>query len=154
MTDKLKKFKAVRQEIADNLDIMASDLENADLEGLEYAIADIKRKSENLREGVFRVFVLGDVKRGKSTVINALIGEDLLPRDVNACTRLLTVLRYGAEKKVTIHYKDDTSAREIDFDTFKRDYTVDINEAKNLDNSNSLAFPDIKYAVVEYPLPL
>ena len=154
MTNKLEKFKAVRQEIADNLDIMASDLENANLEGLEYAIADIKRKSENLREGVFRVFVLGDVKRGKSTVINALIGEDLLPRDVNACTGLLTVLRYATEKKVTIHYKDDTSAREIDFDTFKRDYTVDIDEAKSLDDSNSLAFPNIKYAVVEYPLPL
>ncbi|VEP16135.1 Bacterial dynamin-like protein [Hyella patelloides LEGE 07179] len=153
-SDNLEQVTQIRQEIANDLDIIADNLETADLEGLEYAIADIKQKSHNLRDGVFRIFVLGDVKRGKSTVINALIGEDLLPRDVNACTGLITVLRYGAEKKITIYFKDDTPPEEIDFDTFRQDYTVSVDEAKKLDSSDSLAFPNVQYAVVEYPLAL
>ncbi len=31
------------------------------------------------------------MKRGKSTFINALLGEKLLPSDVNPCTALLTM---------------------------------------------------------------
>jgi len=34
--------------------------------------------------------VLGDMKRGKSTFLNAILGEDLLPRNVTACTALVT----------------------------------------------------------------
>ena len=150
----LQQVAQVRKNIANNLDNLANTLESTDIDGLISAIADIKKKSKNLQEGVFRIFVLGDVKRGKSTVINALIGEDLLPRDVNACTGVLTVLRYGAEKKVTVYYQDDTPPEEIDFTTFKEDYTITVDEAKNLDSADSLAFPNVKYAVVEYPLDL
>ena len=67
--------------------------------GLGQTIEDMDTASQNLRRGVFRLLVLGDMKRGKSTFLNALIGENLLPSDVNPCTALLTVLRYGPEKK-------------------------------------------------------
>ena len=150
----LQQTAKIRTDLANNLDSMATLLEKSSLPGLQYAIADLQKQSQSLREGVFRIFVLGDVKRGKSTVINALIGEDLLPRDVNACTGVITVLRYGAAKKVTIHYQDDTPAEEIDFATFEADYTITVDEAKNLEANDSLAFPNVKYAVVEYPLAL
>lgn len=60
---------------------------------LEREIEDARRASQNLRQGSFRLLVLGDMKRGKSTFLNALIGENLLPSDVNPCTALLTILR-------------------------------------------------------------
>ncbi|MCL1471913.1 dynamin family protein [Argonema antarcticum] len=158
----LEKVAEVRAEVSTSLGRMAQTIEQAESQGkqtsgglgLEREIEDIKIASKNLSKGVFRLMVLGDMKRGKSTFLNALIGENLLPSDVNPCTALLTVLRYGLEKKVTVHFKDGKSPKQLDFKSFKQDYTIDPAEAKRLEQEKKQAFPDVDYAVVEYPLPL
>jgi GTPase SAR1 family protein len=122
--------------------------------GLAKDIEDIDLARKNIQKGVFRLLVLGDMKRGKSTFLNALIGENLLPSDVNPCTAVLTVLRYGMEKKVTVYFKGNKPAKQIDFATFKQEYTIDPDDAKQLEEEKKLAFPDVEYAIVEYPLPL
>ncbi|NER80399.1 MAG: dynamin [Leptolyngbya sp. SIO1D8] len=122
--------------------------------GLEREIEDITLAGQNLDQGVFRLLVLGDMKRGKSTFLNALIGENLLPSDVNPCTALLTVLRYGPEKLVEIHFKDDRPPEVIDFAVFKERYTIVPQEAKQLEARQEDAFPTVSHAVVAYPLPL
>ena len=94
------------------------------------------------------------MKRGKSTFLNALIGENLLPSDVNPCTALLTILRYGPQKQITVHFLDDTEPETLDFATFKQRYTIDPAEAKTLEDNQELAFPNVSHAVAEYPLPL
>jgi GTPase SAR1 family protein len=121
--------------------------------GLGQTVEDMENAAKNLRQGVFRLLVLGDMKRGKSTFLNALIGENLLPSDVNPCTALLTILRYGAKKQITVHFTDG-SAETIDFATFKQRYTIDPSEAKQLESNQELAFPNVSHAVAEYPLPL
>ncbi len=158
----LERVSVVRREIADRLSNIATAIERSELAGaeasgklgLETDNADINLASKNLRQGVFRLLVLGDMKRGKSTFLNALIGENLLPSDVNPCTALLTILRYGSEKKVTVYFNDGKSPKQLDFKSFKHDYTIDPAEAKRLESEKKPAFPDIDCAVVEYPLPL
>ena len=158
----LEEFARVRVEVAESLSAIASNLAEAELEGksksgkleLEREIEDIQKNSYNLRSGVFRLLVLGDMKRGKSTFLNALIGERLLPSDVNPCTAILTVLRYGEKKKVTVYFNDNTEPEQIDFKSFKTRYTIDPTEAKRLEENSQLAFPNVDYAVVEYPLSL
>ncbi|BAU08680.1 dynamin family protein [Fischerella sp. NIES-3754] len=152
----------VRSQVAISLEQIAETIDKAELAGdtasgklsLERDIEDIKVASKNLRQGVFRLLVLGDMKRGKSTLLNALIGEKVLPSDVNPCTALLTVLRYGAEKKVTVYFNDGKSPQNLDFDAFKHKYTIDPAEAKKLEQEKKQAFPDVSHAVVEYPLAL
>ncbi len=158
----LERFARVRGEVAGHLGAIAQTLELAESENekqsgrleLDRDIEDLKKTSKSLREGVFRLLVLGDMKRGKSTFLNALIGEKLLPSDVNPCTALLTILRYGKEKTVTVHFNDDTPPEKIDFKSFKHRYTIDPTEAKQLQQQQKLAFPNVDYAVVEYPLNL
>jgi len=158
----LERVAAVRREIAEILSNIATAINQSELAaaaasgklGLETDSADIKLASNNLRQGVFRLLVLGDMKRGKSTFLNALIGENLLPSDVNPCTALLTILRYGSEKKVTVYFNDGKSPKQLDFKSFKQNYTIDPAEAKRLEAEKKPAFPDIDCAVVEYPLPL
>ncbi len=160
--DDLGKVVQVRSEVSQSLDKIVETIDKAEKSAeensgklsLERDIEDIKVASKNLREGVFRLLVLGDMKRGKSTFLNALIGERLLPSDVNPCTAVLTVLRYGAEKTVTVHFNDDKSPQQLDFDSFKHKYTIDPAEAKRLEAEKKPAFPDVSHAVVEYPLPL
>jgi GTPase SAR1 family protein len=122
--------------------------------GLEQEIADLNTVSENLRQGVFRLLVLGDMKRGKSTLLNAVIGEKILPTGVNPCTAVLTIVRYGDNKQVTIHFNDEKPPESMDFDTFKQRYTIPPDEAKKLEEEGKEAFPDVEYAVIEYPLEL
>lgn len=45
--------------------------------------------------GPLRVAIAGRVKAGKSTLLNALVGERLAPTDAGECTRLVTVYREG-----------------------------------------------------------
>ncbi len=158
----LDRVAQARSQVSNSLSVIAQTLEQAELEGekqsgkleLHRDIEDITKASQALRNGVFRLLVLGDMKRGKSTFLNALIGENLLPSDVNPCTAILTILRYGLEKKVTIHFNNGNNPEHIDFKTFKQRYTIDPSEAKELEQQKKLAFPEVSHAVVEYPLPL
>jgi hypothetical protein len=151
-----------RQYVATALSAIADTIALAETVGsessgkleLESPIADVRATSTALAQGIFRLVVLGDMKRGKSTFLNALLGENLLPSDVNPCTALLTVLKYGPEKRVTIHFNDGKAPDQIDFQAFKQQYVIDPEEAKQLEAQQELAFPDVSYAVVEYPLPL
>lgn len=158
----LDRVARVRHQIAHHLDKVSTALSRAEVESsqasgkleLNREIEDLNLASQNLRQGVFRLLVLGDLKRGKSTLLNALISENLLPSDVSPCTALLTVLRYGPEKQVTVYFKGDRPPERLDFASFKQKYTIDPSEAKQLEESKQLAFPQVSHAVVEYPLPL
>lgn len=122
--------------------------------GLSQQIQQVKTVESALQQGTFRLLLLGDMKRGKSTFLNAVLGENLLPSDVNPCTAVLTFVRYGETPQVTIHFKGDRAPEAIDFSTFKAQYTIDPEEAKRLDEQQEMAFPDVSHAVVECPLPL
>ena len=160
--ENLDRFSQTRWDIADRLSHIANTIERGEEAGetrsgkfeLDTEIADCKTASENLKNGVFRLLVLGDLKRGKSTLLNALLGDKLLPSDVNPCTAILTILRYGTEKQVTLFFKNDRPPQKLDIKTFAREYTIDPDEAKTLAARNQLAFPEVDYAAIEYPLPL
>jgi hypothetical protein len=64
--------------------------------------AEAKAIRERL-EGPLRVAIAGRVKAGKSTLLNALVGERLAPTDAGECTRIVTWYRKGAGYGVTAH---------------------------------------------------
>ncbi|QMW01507.1 dynamin family protein [Spirosoma foliorum] len=139
--------------------IDASEVESAKASGsleLGSISQDLLTISDSLKKGVFRLLVLGDMKRGKSTFLNALLGEDLLPRDVNPCTAVLTTLRYSDEGKegVTIYFNDGKSPQVLSFSDFKSTYTIPIDEASRFAEENREAFPDVEQAVIYTSLPL
>jgi hypothetical protein len=49
-----------------------------------------------------RVALVGRVKAGKSTLLNALVGERLAPTDAGECTRVVTLYRHGAVPRVEL----------------------------------------------------
>ncbi|WP_295837992.1 dynamin family protein [uncultured Microbacterium sp.] len=58
-----------------------------------------------LREPL-RLAVAGIVKAGKSTLLNALIGERIAPTDAGECTRTITWYRYGSTARVDLRMHD------------------------------------------------
>jgi GTPase SAR1 family protein len=68
------------------------------------ALADLVSR---LDEGRFHLAILGQFKRGKSTFVNALLGEGLLPAAIVPLTALPTFLRGGARREATVFFEDD-----------------------------------------------
>ena len=53
-----------------------------------------------------RIAIAGMVKAGKSTLLNAIIGEEIAPTDTGECTRIVTWYRYGHTPRITLHPRD------------------------------------------------
>ena len=73
------------------------------LEGSPYQ-ADLEAISDRLN-GPLRVAIAGRVKAGKSTLLNALVGERLAPTDAGECTRLVSWYRRGPRYEVMARLK-------------------------------------------------
>lgn len=58
-----------------------------------------------------RIAIAGIVKAGKSTLLNALIGEQIAPTDAGECTRVVTWYRHGRTPKITVRLKSGAAER-------------------------------------------
>lgn len=78
------------------------------------------RELTNLRDtldGPMRVAIAGRVKAGKSTLLNALVGERLAPTDAGECTRLVTTYREALGYQVVAVGRDGGATAVV----FRRD---------------------------------
>jgi hypothetical protein len=72
---------------------------------LRASIAQARRRLDE----PLRVAIAGKVKAGKSTLLNALVGEGLAPTDAGECTRIVTWYADGPTYSVTAHLTDGSS---------------------------------------------
>ncbi len=59
-----------------------------------------------LQQNRFNLVMLGAFKRGKSTLINALLGEPLLPTAVIPLTSVVTIIEYGERLKIEVIFQN------------------------------------------------
>lgn len=73
--------------------------------------------ARSLHDSTFRIGVIGDFNNGKSTLINAMLGAELLPSGVHPMTTRLAEIRYGTTPKIIIEDfmggRDEISHREF-----------------------------------------
>ncbi len=90
-----------------------------------------------------RVAIAGRVKAGKSTLLNALIGDELAPTDAGECTRIVTWYRHGHTYRVTLHLPDGSSRQT----SFTRDGgAIDV-------DLGGLTHDQIDHIEIEWPSP-
>ena len=66
----------------------------------------IEAMRERLAAARLRVLVAGEAKRGKSTLINALLDREVLPAGVTPLTSVATTVRYGDDPRVQVRFAD------------------------------------------------
>ncbi|TGC07423.1 dynamin family protein [Methanolobus halotolerans] len=115
------------------------DILNAEISGLgcigtnyEMHILRLEELKKRLSQGRFHLAVLGQVKRGKSTLINALLGEEVLPSSVIPLTAIPTFIQYGEQRGLRIRYQDGRP--DLVFKSLKEmdsiEYSVSLSEAQ------------------------
>jgi small GTP-binding protein len=68
--------------------------------------SNIAQLIDKLRENRFNLVILGAFKRGKSTLINALLGEPILPTAIVPLTSVVTVLGYGEHLNIEVLFQN------------------------------------------------
>src|SRR4030066_1033879 len=61
---------------------------------------------EKIENNVFNLVVLGQFKRGKTSLINALLGAEILPTAVVPLTSIATILKYGETLNIKVYFND------------------------------------------------
>jgi GTPase SAR1 family protein len=112
--------------------------------GLEGNVAAIDDVQKRLSEDIFQVAIIGEFKRGKSTLINALLGKDVLPTDVLPCSAALNKITYSITPFAKIEYRDGKT----------EDITIDqlIDYVTKLTKESEERARSIKEATVFYPV--
>ncbi|MDE5991900.1 MAG: dynamin family protein [Oscillospiraceae bacterium] len=79
--------------------------------GLVHTAKSIGDTVEKVANDHFEVAIVGEFKRGKSTLINALLGQEVLPADVHPATATLNRVTYSETPYVMVEYKDGGTER-------------------------------------------
>lgn len=134
-------YKQTMTSITTDLKKLREYSEKLDLNGNINGIDEILKRMANDN---FNVAIVGEFKRGKSTVINALLGKNILPVDVLPTTATLNKITYNVTPFVTVEYKDG------------RKEQIGIEELDNyvtkLTRESEERAKTIKEAVVYYPI--
>ncbi len=73
-------------------------------------VAAVDELVRRLDGRALRVLVAGEAKRGKSTLVNALLGRDLLPTGVVPLTAVVTSVRHGPAERLIVRFADGTTS--------------------------------------------
>ncbi len=95
---------------------------------------------ENLQQ-TLKVFVIGEVKAGKSSLINTLVGQQISPTNILEATASLWEIGYGQEDTVSIEYHNGLSEK-IPFDQVHS--VLSITNQENLEKAKDIAYVKVR----------
>lgn len=110
---------------------------------------EIAKVSHKLQSQRFRLPIIGEFSQGKSTLLNALLREEIQPVRAIPCSGTVTVLRSGTQKRVVCRYKDGRE-EEIPLDQYKVKAAIP-KEAAQHHRSNELENYEIDEIIFEHP---
>ncbi len=132
-------YKDTVAELTESLSQLKEYCESVDLVHTARSIGDT---IEKVAKEHFEVAIVGEFKRGKSTLINALLGQEVLPADVLPATATLNRVTYSDTPYVMVEYKTGETEK------------VDINQLENyvtkLSYESEKTAETVKQATVYY----
>jgi len=139
--EKLRTYTQTKLALVDQLRIVREALTALGRENGQRQCEELVVK---LAEDRFTLAVLGLFKRGKSSLMNAVIGRDLLPTGMLPLTSAITVLKYGPTERLVVHHEDSIFPKELPVSALA-DYVTE--------RGNPANRKKVKTACVESPVP-
>jgi hypothetical protein len=100
----------------------------------DHVFEDARSLAERMSEGRFYVACIGQFKRGKSTLLDALLGDHILPTGVLPITAVPTVIRYGRSRSARVRFRGGMWA-----DIAPEELTQYVSEEQNPENLKGVA---------------
>jgi len=134
----LDHYKELRQQLIEKIGAIQEISSGRDNGKIADNLGEIREK---LIENRFHLVVLGQFKRGKSTFINSIIGEPILPTSVVPLTSIVTMIKYGQQKKIEVIF--DEGNRQFISQEELPDYVTERGNPKNAKKVKQveIAFP-------------
>lgn len=98
---------------------------------------------EKIEKNTFNLVVVGQFKRGKTSLINALLGADILPVAVVPLTSIVTIITYGEALRIRVYFNDGR-VTEIKPESLA-EYVTEKGNPKNI--------KDVSEVIITYPSP-
>ncbi len=138
----LERYTSLKAKLASFLRRQMQQMEKVEqAEDLKDALEDLFAA---LAADCFRLAVLGQFKRGKSSLMNAILGKALLPTGVLPLTSVVTTIKYGPKAQAIIEKEGLLLPKQIEFSQLAEYIT----EKGNPSNEQK-----VRRAEIELPLP-
>lgn len=98
-----EQFVGIRQEVIDIVSRLGQVIDDIGNQSLLGTVAELK---DRLTTDTFRVLIAGEFNAGKSTTVNALLGEKVLPSGGTPTTGVICVVRWGDHPAVALFKAD------------------------------------------------
>jgi hypothetical protein len=127
LDEELKKVTADGEALANIADRGAVIAKDIGLDGRCNTITDVAARGRNRS---FQIIFAGEFNSGKSTAINALLGEPVMPMKVLEANAILTRIRYGPQKRAVLYPAAGGTPQEVPYEQFAQHIVVDSNDRK------------------------
>ncbi len=134
-------YKQTVIELTKDLSRLMEFSERLALQGNKTSLEEVMRR---LEKDSFCIAIIGEFNRGKSTLINALLGKDVLPMNILPTTAILNKIAYSITPFVTIEYNNGSN-EQIPIEALN-DYVT------KLTKESEERAKSIKEATVYYPI--
>lgn len=104
-----------------------------DKTGNKRVLDKLETRLDSVLDAETKILICGEFKRGKSSLINALLGKNLCAVDQDICTSVVSIIRYGSKERVIRNYGDFSAQQreEILFSSIEKYSVGRADEVKN-----------------------
>ena len=92
--------------------------------GYDISAGKIRESMDMMKQRQLVVLVAGEVKTGKSSLLNGFLGEkdEICPMNQDVCTNTVTILQYAEEEHIDVYIADDEAPDGIRIETTDRSH--------------------------------
>lgn len=101
--EKLNPFRVQREHLGSMLSQAAGVVNDLNMTS---ASENLEKLSQKVNNDTFKIQVVGTFSNGKSTVINSLLGEEVLPAYALPTTAVINEVKYGEKKEAILHFRN------------------------------------------------
>lgn len=111
----------------------------------KHAAEQLNELSIKLAEDHFTLAALGQFKRGKSSLMNAILGSPLLPAGILPLTSAIIIIKYGPVEKLIVSQDNSLFKKELPIEQLA-EYVTEKENPSNI--------KQVRSACIELPLPI
>ncbi|NFN18838.1 dynamin family protein [Clostridium botulinum] len=132
--------------ILDTIEEIKSILENNEYRKNRYVndVEWLNQRKKQIKSNIIRIAIMGITSSGKSTLVNSLLGEKLLPVAILPSSSIIITVSKGEKRQATIYFKDKSPEVYDDINLNMEVISTYADENKNSNNKFNVAQIDIK----------